>query len=183
MHKAIFMDRDGTVSEEMGYVSDAKMYRPFPWTGSAISRINESGMKAILVTNQSGIGRGYFSEGTLGEVHGVLKAELDKWNAHLDAIYYCPHTPDAGCDCRKPKAGMLLRARQEMNIDLESSYVIGDRYLDIAMGHAVGARTILVLTGDGAAELGNRKGEAVQPHYVAENLMSAVHAIVNGEVG
>src|ERR1043166_7740331 len=94
VHRAIFMDRDGTVSEEVGYMYHAGLYRPFPWTGQAIRKINESGMKAILVTNQSGIARGYFSEATLTEVHGILKQELQRWDAHLDAIYYCPHMPD-----------------------------------------------------------------------------------------
>src|SRR5436305_586176 len=88
MPSAIFMDRDGTVSEELGYMYHAGLYRLFAWTGQAVRKINESGTKAILVTNQSGIGRGYFSEATLTEVHEVLKQELKRWDAHLDAIYY-----------------------------------------------------------------------------------------------
>jgi len=180
MARAIFMDRDGTVSEEVGYMYHAGLYRPFPWTGQAIRRINESGMKAILVTNQSGLGRGYFSEATLAEVHGILKAELDRWDAHLDAIYYCPHLPDAGCECRKPNPGMLLQAERELGIDLKESCVIGDRYLDIRMAHAVGARSVLVLTGDGCTEWETRKSDPIQPDFVSDTLLTAVETILVG---
>lgn len=156
----------------------AGLYKPFPWTGQAIRRINESGMMAILVTNQSGVSRGYFPESTVTEVHEILKQELARWDAHLDAIYYCPHAPDHGCDCRKPNPGMLRKAEQEFDIDLKQSYMIGDRYLDMRMAHAVGARGVLVLTGDGPTELENRKTEDLQPDLVAENLLSAVEAII-----
>jgi D-glycero-D-manno-heptose 1,7-bisphosphate phosphatase len=183
MHRAIFMDRDGTVSEEVGYMYHAGLYKPFPWTGQAIRRINESGMKAVLVTNQSGIGRGYFSAATVAEVHDVLNTELTRWNAHLDAIYYCPHSPDANCECRKPNTGMLLQAQREMGIDLKRSFVIGDRYLDIRMAHAAGAHAILVRSGDGENELRHRSMEDVQPELVSENLLTAVNAILNGDVG
>jgi D-glycero-D-manno-heptose 1,7-bisphosphate phosphatase len=178
MSKAIFIDRDGTVSEEVGYMYHAGLFRPFPWTGQAIRRINESEMKAILVTNQSGLGRGYFSEETLVEVHAVLQAELARFQAHLDAIYYCPHSPDAGCDCRKPNPGMLIRASREFGIDLKDSYFIGDRYLDVQTAHSVGARSVLVLTGDGRTELARRKNETIQPDIVSETLLTAVETIL-----
>lgn len=181
MVKAIFMDRDGTVSEEVGYMYHAGLYRPFPWTGKAIRRINESGRLAILVTNQSGVGRGYFSEATIEEVHNVLRDELRRWDAHLDAIYYCPHSPGDGCDCRKPKAGMLIRAQKEHGIDLSESYMIGDRYLDIHMAKSVGAKGVLVRTGDGNGELGNRGNESIQPDMVADNLLEAVQQILPGD--
>jgi D-glycero-D-manno-heptose 1,7-bisphosphate phosphatase len=183
MPSAIFMDRDGTLSEEIGYMYHPDLYKPFPWTGQAIRLINDSGMKAIVVTNQSGISRGYFTEKTIDEVHAVLKEELARWNAHLDGIYYCPHAPVDVCECRKPKPGMLLRSEREMGIDLKASYVIGDRYLDIQMAHAAGARGVLVLTGDGQMEVENRKDELIQPHYVAENLLTAVQAILRGDAG
>src|SRR5580704_13087158 len=146
MHSAIFMDRDGTVSEEIGYMYDAGLYKPFPWAGPAIRKINESGMKAVLITNQSGIGRGYFDETMVNQVHDILRLELSRHNATLDAIYFCPHHPDAGCDCRKPGPGMLLQAQQELAIDLATSYIIGDKYIDIETAHRVGAKGILVLT-------------------------------------
>src|SRR5437762_14310036 len=105
-NKAIFMDRDGTVSEEIGYMYHAGLYRPFPWTGEAIRKINEGGFKAVLITNQSGVGRGYFPDAVVHEVHDALRAELARWKARLDAIYYCPHSPEIGCECRKPRPGM-----------------------------------------------------------------------------
>ena len=131
--RAIFMDRDGTVSEEIGYMYKLELYKPFPWTGPAIRRINESGMKAILITNQSGVERGFFPESLVHEVHDALQTELNRYDAKLDAIYFCPHHPDTGCDCRKPRPGMLLRARDELGIDLAHSYLIGDRYLDVSL--------------------------------------------------
>src|SRR2546428_8484588 len=101
MHRAIFMDRDGNVSEDVGYMYHAGLYKPFPWAGPAIRKINESGMKAVLITNQSGVGRGYFDERSVEEVHNVLRAELARYDAKLDAIYTCIHHPEAGCECRK----------------------------------------------------------------------------------
>src|SRR6476619_6948441 len=102
MHRAIFMDRDGTVSEEVGYMYHAGLYKPFPWTGEAIRRINESSFKAVLVTNQSGVERGFFSLESVAEVHDRLIREVGRSHARFDAIYYCPHEPEAGCECRKP---------------------------------------------------------------------------------
>lgn len=174
------MDRDGTVSEEVGYMYHSGLYQPFPWAGPAIRRINESGMKAILITNQSGIGRGYFNPSTVDEVHAILKTELARHEASLDAIYVCPHHPDAGCDCRKPNPGMLLRAREDLDIDLASSYVIGDKYVDIQTAHRVGATGILVLTGYGRDQREKYKANEQQPDFVVENLMEAVDGIVSG---
>jgi D-glycero-D-manno-heptose 1,7-bisphosphate phosphatase len=181
---AIFMDRDGTVSEEVGYMYHTHLFRPFPWTGEAIRKINDSGMKAILTTNQSGIGRGYFNEDRVHDVHAVLNAELQRSDAFLDAIYFCPHTPEDDCDCRKPKPGMLLRAARELNLDLSRSFMIGDRYLDVRTAHAVGVRSVLVCTGDGAGELAKYASVAgPQPSFVARNLLHAVEAILAGQVG
>lgn len=180
MHKAVFMDRDGTVSEEVGYMYHAGLYKPFPWAGPAIRKINESGMKAILITNQSGVGRGYFDERSVAEVHDILRAELASHGAELNAIYVCIHRPEAGCSCRKPNPGMLLRAQQELNIDLTASYVIGDKQLDVETAYGVGAKAILVLTGYGRAERQQFLAHDHQPHLVAENLMVAVDAILAG---
>jgi len=181
MHKAVFMDRDGTISEEVGYMYHAGLYRPFPWAGSAVRKINESGMKAVLITNQSGVGRGYFDERSVHQVHDILLAELGRCNAKLDSIYYCPHHPDADCDCRKPLPGMLHRAEKELGIDLTQSYVIGDKFVDVETAFAVGAKGILVLTGYGKGEL-EKYPTRPQPQYIAENLMDAVEAILAGRV-
>lgn len=176
------MDRDGTLSDEIGYIRNPGMYKPFEWTGPAIRRINDSGMKAILITNQSGIARGYITEDTLNEIHGVIHTELARHNARLDAIYFCPHLPDAGCDCRKPLPGMLLRAQRDHDIDLANSFMIGDRYLDVGTAHHAGAKSILVLTGDGKSEVEKHKTAPYQPHFIAKDLLHAVEAILAGEV-
>ncbi len=183
MFKAVFMDRDGTVSEEIGYMYHAGLYKPFPWAGPAIRKINENGMKAVLITNQSGVGRGYFDERSIEEVHAKLMAELANHSAALDAIYICPHHPEAGCDCRKPNPGMLLRAEKEMQIDLGRSYVIGDKYVDIETAHHVGATSVLVLTGYGREERERYKTNPQQPHFVVGNLMDAVDGILSGAFG
>lgn len=175
------MDRDGTISEEVGYMYHAGLYKVFSWSGPAIRKINEHGMKAVVITNQSGVGRGYFDEASVEEVHGILRNELAAHQAKLDAIYSCIHHPDSGCDCRKPNSGMLLQARDELNIDLTQSFVIGDKYLDVETAHNVGAKGILVLTGYGREELEKYKSER-QPDLIAENLLAAVDAILNGAV-
>ena len=182
MVRAIFMDRDGTVSAEIGYMYRSDMYKPFPWTGQAIRKINESGMKAVLITNQSGVERGYFPESMVHATHDVLRAELERWGAHLDAAYFCPHQPDTGCDCRKPKPGLIIRAAREMDIDIANSFMVGDRYLDIETGHSAGAKSVLVRSGDGADQLAEFRDFTDQPDFVADNLLHAVEAILSGQV-
>ena len=140
--------------EEIGYMYHAGLYRPFPWTGPAIRRINEAGMKAVLITNQSGVSRGYFTEETVHQVHSVLDGELSRdmlriWTAFISAPTL--RTPDA--TARKTQTGYIIRAAHELRIDLTQSYMVGDRFLDMQMAHAVGVRAILVRTGDGSNEL------------------------------
>jgi len=180
--RAVFIDRDGTVSEEIGYMYHAGLYQPFPFAGPAIRKINESDMKAVLITNQSGIGRGYFDASTVDEVHAILKAELARHHAALDAIYICPHHPDDDCNCRKPNPGMLLRAKEDLDIDLTRSFMIGDKYVDIETAHNVGATSILVRTGYGREQLGKYRSNPKQPHFVVENLMEAVDGIISGAI-
>ena len=177
---AVFLDRDGTVSEEIGYIYDVSLYRVFPWTGPAIRRLNDSGLRAVLVTNQSGVGRGYFGERMVHRVHDRLQREIGRWEARLDAVYYCPHSPDRGCPCRKPRPGMLWRGRDELGIDLERSYMVGDRYLDVETGKAAGTRTILVMTGDGHSEHALHRDADLQPDLIAANLDEAVDLILKG---
>jgi D-glycero-D-manno-heptose 1,7-bisphosphate phosphatase len=180
---AIFMDRDGVISEEVGYMYNAELFSMYPFAGEAIKRINDSGLKAILTTNQSGIGRGLFREETVHKVHDLLQQELQHWKARLDAIYICPHTPDANCPCRKPKPGMLLRAARELEIDLNRSFMIGDKYSDIHAALNAGARGVLVCTGYGGEEMTKYAvANAPQPHFVADNLLHAVDAILSGQV-
>jgi D-glycero-D-manno-heptose 1,7-bisphosphate phosphatase len=174
----VFLDRDGTVSEEVGYMYDVSLYKVFPWTAQAIKRLNVHGIRVVLATNQSGVERGYFPIDMVHRVHARLNEELRKAGAHLDGVYFCPHRPDSGCDCRKPKPGMLTRARDEMGIDLDRAYMIGDRYTDVRTGHAAGTETVLVLTGDGHRERTAHEQSEIQPDHIAETLAEAVDIIV-----
>jgi D-glycero-D-manno-heptose 1,7-bisphosphate phosphatase len=175
---AVFMDRDGTVAEEIGYVRDPSKFTVFPWTGSAVRRINESGMAAVLVTNQSAIGRGLIDHTLVETVHERLVSHLGGAGAHLDGLFYCPHHPNDGCDCRKPNPGLLRQAGMELNLDLSRSFMIGDSYTDIRAGHAVGARTVLVLTGHGNAQRETHAESEVQPDCVVPTLEDAVEWVL-----
>jgi D-glycero-D-manno-heptose 1,7-bisphosphate phosphatase len=186
---AIFIDRDGTVSHEVGYLNHASRFRLFPWTVDAVRHINRAGWLAVLVTNQAGVARGYFPESMVHEVHARLRGALEAGGARFDAIYYCPHHPSVGeapyrmdCDCRKPRPGMLRRAEAELQADLARSWVIGDRHGDLQLAWKVGARAALVKTGYG---LGEVEYEAPrwprQPDLVAEHLLEAVERILAAE--
>ncbi|MEW6732100.1 MAG: HAD family hydrolase [Acidobacteriota bacterium] len=183
---AVFLDRDGTISEEVGYVNHLSRFHLFATTAKAIRRINEAGLKAILITNQAGVARGYFTEELILQVHTQLSTELATAGAYLDAIYYCPHHPSAGappyrtdCDCRKPKPGLLERAAREHNIDLTRSFMIGDKYTDMQLARRVGAHAVLVLTGYGRGEYEyQRNSWSILPDYIAEDLSMAVDWIL-----
>lgn len=187
--RAIFMDRDGTVCEEVGYVNHVDRIRLLPRSATAIRLANEAGFQAVIVTNQAGVARGYFDEDLVHEVHDAVRRQLAEAGARVDGIYYCPHHPEVGseayrrvCDCRKPKAGMLLRAQEEMGIDLGASYMIGDTVKDLGAGRAVGTTTVLVLTGYGRGELQYQSHRwPVQPDHVCEDLLDAVQWILERE--
>ncbi len=151
--KAIFLDRDGTICEEVNYLSRPEELRLYPYTADAISLLRKHGFRVVLVTNQSGIGRGYFDEKTLLRIHEKLNDDLRSMNSKLDAIYFCPHIPSDECDCRKPKSGMIMRAAEYFDIDLAKSWMIGDKFSDIEAGISAGTKTGLVLSGYGKNEL------------------------------
>lgn len=190
MKRAVFIDRDGTISEEVGYINHTSRFRLFPYSAEAINRLHENGFLAILVTNQAGVARGYFSEQMVQAVHQKLTAELAGGEAALDAIYYCAHHPSVGeppyrldCDCRKPKPGLLLRAARDFDIDLSNSWMVGDRYSDLELAANAGVKSALVLSGYGRGEWEHqRSGWTIQPDLVAENLLAAVAEICKGEV-
>ena len=187
--RAVFMDRDGTISEEVGYVNHPSRYRVFPYSAEAVRLLNEAGWLAILVTNQAGVARGYFTEDVITAVHGVLTGELEKQGARLDAIYYCAHHPTVGdepyrfdCDCRKPKPGLIERAAREFEIDLAQSWMIGDRYSDIELARNAQVRSAFVLSGYGRGEWEyQRPAWKYEPDMVAEDLLQAVKKIVLGD--
>ncbi|MDT4898851.1 MAG: D-glycero-D-manno-heptose 1,7-bisphosphate phosphatase [Acidobacteriota bacterium] len=187
--RAVFMDRDGTISEEVGYVNHPSRYRVFPYSAEAVRLLNEAGWLAILVTNQAGVARGYFTEDIIGQVHNVLTGELEKQGARLDAIYYCAHHPTVGvepyrldCDCRKPKPGLIEGAAREFEIDLAQSWMIGDRYSDIELARNAHVRAALVLSGYGRGEWEYQRPDwQHEPDIVAEDLLDAVKKIVTGD--
>jgi len=182
----VFIDRDGTISEEVGYVNHISRYQVYPWTAEAIRNFNEAGLKAIVVTNQAGVARGYFTEELVKQVHEKLATEMTRAGARFDAIYYCPHHPSVGeppyrqtCNCRKPKIGMLERAAAEFGIDVAQSYVIGDRYGDIELAQNAGARSIFVLSGYGLGEYEyQRQNWKWQPDWVAKDLLEASQVVL-----
>ena len=186
--RAVFIDRDGTISEEIGYVNHVSRYRVFPFAAEAIRTITEAGWLAILVTNQAGVARGYFEEEMIGRVHEVLTAELARGGARLDAIYYCPHHPSVGeppyrldCDCRKPRPGLLRRAAEEFDLDLADCWMVGDRFSDTELARNAGVRSAFVLSGYGRGEWEHqRHAWKHQPDLVAENLLEAAREITKG---
>ncbi|MEP6637242.1 MAG: HAD family hydrolase [Acidobacteriota bacterium] len=183
--RAVFIDRDGTISEEVGYINHPSRFRVFPYSAPAIKLLNDAGWLAVVITNQAGVARGYFSEAMIQTVHQALRQDLEAQGAKLDAIYYCAHHPSVGdppyrldCDCRKPKPGLVWQAAREMNIDLEASWMVGDRYSDIEMARNAGVRSAFVLSGYGRGEWEHQQGDwNQQPDLITEDLLEAVTII------
>lgn len=184
---AVFIDRDGTISEEVGYVNHPSRFRLFPYSSEAIRILNDAGWLAILITNQAGVARGYFSEDVIHKIHDQLSDDLKNDSARLDAIYYCVHHPSVGdppyrldCDCRKPKPGLIQQAAKDFEIDMAASWVAGDRYSDVELAHNAGLRSAFVLSGYGRGEWEYQSGEwQHRPDLVCENLLEAVKSIVD----
>jgi D-glycero-D-manno-heptose 1,7-bisphosphate phosphatase len=179
LRAAVFLDRDGTICEEVGYLNHVERFRMFAVAGPAIRRLNEAGFAVIVTTNQSGVSRGYFPESLVQKVHEVMRRELAASGARLDGVYYCPHGSGDGCDCRKPGIGMIQRSAAEHGIDVARSFVVGDRYRDMEMAFAAGCRGIFVRTGYGRGEEAwHAKEWARRPHAIADDLGSAVDWIL-----
>lgn len=176
---AVFLDRDGTICEEVGYLNHISRLQIFPWAAAAIRRLNEAGLPVIVVTNQSGVSRGLFPESLVGEVHRVLSENMAAAGACIDAFYYCTHTSAERCECRKPLPGLLHRAAREHSVVLERSFVVGDRYADVELAHATGGRGVLVLSGYGRGEYEHHRNEwPRQPDRVVDDLTAAVDFIL-----
>jgi len=172
---AVFIDRDGTLIREKNYLSKIRDVRLIAGAVEALKLLRRAGYALIMVTNQSGIGRGYFTEEQLRKVHLHLSALLKKKGAALDAIYYCPHHPDEDCKCRKPGLGMVNAAKKEFNLDLRRSYAVGDHTNDFLLGQNMGGKGIFVLTGHGRRErkkIESSKGE-LSPDKTFRNLFAA----------
>jgi len=174
-NKAVFLDRDGTIAKDVHYCCRPEDLEIFPTVPEAIKLLNENDFKVVVITNQSGIARGYFTEETLARIHQKMEDELKKHGARVDAIYYCPHHPDDGCECRKPKTALFLQAANELDIDLRSSYVVGDMQIDIDAGKALGCKAVLVTTGPQG-----RNSISVPLEHVADSLLEAAKWILRG---
>ncbi len=172
---AVFLDRDGTINEDTGYIDSPERLSIIAGVSPAIKRLNSKGFKVIIITNQSGIARGYFSKDALDAINKRLLEVLKKQGAHLDGIYYCPHHPDDNCECRKPKTGMLEKAKEDLHIDFNQSYVVGDKVSDVEIARNIGGKGILVLTGSGKDE---KEKLIHQPAYIADDLKDAVEWII-----
>jgi D-glycero-D-manno-heptose 1,7-bisphosphate phosphatase len=185
-NRAVFLDRDGTLNEEVGYVNHLERFVLLPQVGQAIRLLNEHGFRAVVITNQSGVARGYFPESLIHQVHQKMQDLLKKEGARVDGVYYCPHHPDIGsppyrqkCRCRKPATGLVEDAVKELDIDCSRSYVIGDRGVDIEFAPQIGAKGILVLTGYGKGEWEYFRNQwKVRPDHVATDLYEAVQWIL-----
>jgi D-glycero-D-manno-heptose 1,7-bisphosphate phosphatase len=189
MNRAVFIDRDGTISEEVGYINHASRFNLFPYAGPAVKHLNDNGWLAIITTNQAGVARGYFTEEMVKIVHQRMTEGLERDGAKLDAIYYCAHHPSLGdppyrldCDCRKPKPGLISRAARDFDIDLSASWMVGDRYSDIELARNAGVKSAFVLSGYGRGEWEHQSvAWQLQPDLVAEDLLEAVDFIVAGD--
>jgi D-glycero-D-manno-heptose 1,7-bisphosphate phosphatase len=181
---AVFLDRDGTIIEDVGYLDSLSRVAFYPWTVDAIRALNRAGLPVVVVTNQSGIARGLFDAAFVAETHRYIDARLAAGGARVDAYYYCPHHPAGqvaayarACDCRKPGRGMIDQAARDLGLDPARSFVAGDKWLDVQLGRAVGARAILVRTGTGAAEE-MQPPEGVAADVVVDNLAAAASWII-----
>jgi D-glycero-D-manno-heptose 1,7-bisphosphate phosphatase len=181
-NRAVFLDRDGTINMEREYLHRAEDFEFIPGAPMAIKLLKEAGFRVIVVTNQSGIGRGYYDEAAVRNLHRHVDAELARSGTGIDAYYFCPHHPEHAndpykkeCDCRKPMAGMFLQAAADFSLDLSASFMIGDKLADIEAGLAAGCHPLLVKTGYGAIEA--RRLPRGIPVY--DNILVAVRAIIN----
>jgi D-glycero-D-manno-heptose 1,7-bisphosphate phosphatase len=183
---AVFLDRDGTINEQMGYINHISRFQILPGVAEAIRKLNEARIPVVVVTNQSGLARGYFPPDLLVLVHDKMVSLLAEHSAHVDGIYICPHHPEAkreeyrlACNCRKPKPGLLLQAAEELGLDLARSFVVGDRWSDLKTAVNCGATPVLVLTGYGRGDaqyIGPT--QVVQPTFVGDDLAGVVQWIL-----
>ncbi len=185
---AVFLDRDGTVCEEVGYLSSVIQMQLIPRSGKAIRKLNERGFKIIIVTNQAGVARGFFPESILPALHAEMERLLREEGAHIDGLFFCPHHPTEGiapyriaCDCRKPAPGLLLKAAIQFGVDLASSYMVGDHLSDVECGQRVGAQSILLLTGHGREQLERMALLPAPPSHIADDLFEAAEWILDRE--
>jgi D-glycero-D-manno-heptose 1,7-bisphosphate phosphatase len=182
---AVFLDRDGTIIEDVGYLHEFDQIAFYPWAADAIRCLNQAGLPVVVITNQAGVARGLMTEAFVGETHARLSATLAAGGARVDAYYYCPHHPDGkvaeyarACDCRKPARGLVDRAARELGLDPSRSFVVGDKWLDVGVARASGARGILIRTGTGAWEEAHKRPTDPEADAIVDNLAAAASWIL-----
>ena len=186
----VFLDRDGTINYDAGYINDVDNFMMFPYAAQAIRMLNINGFLVVVITNQSGLARGFFTEETLEEIHNKMTSDLLKQGAKIDGIYFCPHDPNAKvekykavCKCRKPETGLIDAALKELPVDKSKMYFIGDKHSDIMAGYKSGCKTIMVKTGYGKGDLLHKSQKwEVKPDTVADTLLDAVKLIVKNQI-
>jgi D-glycero-D-manno-heptose 1,7-bisphosphate phosphatase len=170
--KVVILDRDGTMVIDRGYLSDPAGLEFEPGAAEGLKWLYSHGYRLVVITNQSGVGRGLFTIERLEAMNERLNIMVEETGAKLEGIYYCPHAPDDGCTCRKPELGLLMRAASELGFDPKSAIMIGDKESDIEFGRRAGATTVLIATGASAAHV------RIEPDIIAPNLMEAARAII-----
>ena len=170
----VLLDRDGTLIVERHYLSDPRQVELLANAANGLRHMQEIGLGLVVITNQSGIGRGFFDEAQLHLIHQRMNELLEAEGIALDALYFCPHLPEDNCSCRKPRTGLIELASRELGFDPKDCFVIGDKACDVELGQRVGATTFLVCTGYGTQEITN---EIISPDYVVDDLWNAAQAI------
>jgi D,D-heptose 1,7-bisphosphate phosphatase len=181
---AIFLDRDGTVNEEVGYLDREDKLMIFEAAYDAVRLINAGGFKAVVVTNQAGVAKGLFTEDFVRKINAQIQAAMIEKGAMIDRFYFCPHHPEGLdpyrviCGCRKPEPGLLIQAAADLDLDLSRSYMIGDRLRDVETAHRAGAKGVLVRTGYGWDESQDEASDLNRPDYIAPDILEAVRWIL-----
>jgi len=171
--KAVFIDRDGTINVNVGYIDNPDKFQMYPGIAKGIKLLQDNGFKIIVITNQSGISRGFFTEETLKKIHERMMKELSKKDASIDGLYFCPHHPKDNCNCRKPKTEMFEKAIKKHDVDVSKSFVIGDRMLDVEVGHRIGCKTVLIPERKEMVEK-EREESLVEPDYICDDFYLGV---------
>jgi histidinol-phosphate phosphatase family protein len=177
--RAVFLDRDGVINEEVNYLRHPEEFQLLPRSARAIRELRRAGFRVVVVTNQSGLARGYFSQQDLAAVHERMRSELAGARTSLDGVYICPHHPDDSCACRKPGVLLFQQAAQDLKLGLDRCYFVGDKATDLMPGKILGGHTVLVLTGHGQREQELARQQGFQPDHIAPDLYAAAEWIIH----